>query len=317
MTSDATSPEFCDQFSAQDFRRALGNFATGVTIITARSAEGDLVGTTASSFNSLSLDPPLILWSCIKESRACPIYESADYFAVNVLASDQMELSNHFARQQLDKFAGIDWEEGIGGVPVFPNCAARFQCETHDKFDGGDHWIFVGKVIAFDDFGRSPLCFHQGSYATLFSHPGASSKTDSDTTNSDSNGRLANHKFFLMLKAVRAYQDAYQPKLKSLELNLIESRVLLFVHDYPGIDAGALSSHVNAPINEVTEAQANLGNRGFVVVDGNGCNLTDKGQAKANECWELAAAHAKQAFANFSDEQIDNFSDVLNALIAQ
>lgn len=305
------------EFNPQTFRRALGNFATGVTIITARNSQGVMVGTTASSFNSLSLDPPLILWSCIKESRGCPIYESSEHFAINVLASDQMELSNHFARQQEDKFAGTDWEEGIGGVPIFPNCAARFQCETHDKFDGGDHWIFVGKVIAFDDFGRSPLCFHQGSYATLFTHPGVAPKGETDTAVNEGTGRIANHKFFLMLKAVRAYQDAYQPKLKALELNLIESRVLLFVHDYPNIGADALSIHVNAPINEVKEAQANLSDRGFVVVDGNSCNLTDKGLTKANECWELAAGHAKEVFADFNDKQIDIFSDILTALIDQ
>ena len=100
------------------FRRALGNFATGVTIITACGPDGTNVGVTASSFNSLSIDPPLILWSSIKEARSCAIFEAATHFAVNILAADQMDMSNHFARQQEDKFAGVDWKAGIGGAPI-------------------------------------------------------------------------------------------------------------------------------------------------------------------------------------------------------
>jgi flavin reductase (DIM6/NTAB) family NADH-FMN oxidoreductase RutF len=181
------------------FRRALGNFATGVTIVTAQSPSGEKVGVTASSFNSLSIDPPLILWSSMKESNSSGVFESATHFAVNILASDQVDMSNHFAHQQEDKFAGIEWEEGIGGVLLFSNCAGRFQCEAYDKFDGGDHWIFIGKVVAFDDFGRSPLCFHQGSYSIAMSHPGKAPKVDGKKTARSAGGRLAENPFYLML----------------------------------------------------------------------------------------------------------------------
>ena len=165
MTSSQT------EFDLKDFRRALGNFATGVTIITTRAPDGSNIGVTASSFNSLSMNPPLVLWSSIKESPSCKIFETASHFAVNILASDQVDMSNHFARQQEDKFEGIEWEAGIGGVPLFPNCAGRFQCESYDKLNGGDHWIFLGRVLAFDDYDRAPLCFHQGSYSTVHDHP--------------------------------------------------------------------------------------------------------------------------------------------------
>lgn len=126
-------------FNPHAFRRALGNFATGVTIVTARNTSGELVGAPASSFSTLYMDPPLNLWSCIKSFRGSPIFETSTHFAVNVLASDQAELSNHFARQQEDKFALFAWEEGIGGAPIFADCAARFQCEIYQKLDGGDH----------------------------------------------------------------------------------------------------------------------------------------------------------------------------------
>lgn len=312
-----TSKERAAGFSPHEFRRALGNFATGVTIVTACNTEGELVGATASSFNSLSMDPPLILWSCIKASRGCPIFESATHFAVNVLASDQAGMSNHFARQQEDKFSAFEWEKGIGGAPIFPNCAARFQCETYQKLDGGDHWIFVGKVVAFDDFGRPPLCFHQGSYSTLFNHisAGAPSKEQSAERLTDS--RVADHKFFQMLRAFRAYQDAYQPKVSALELNLIESRTLLVLQDLPDLDADGLTVHLNAPIHEIEEALQNMQDRGFLKVRGNGFVLTEQGQEKADAAWELAHAHAEEAFADFSEDQLDNFSTVLRGLIEQ
>lgn len=299
------------------FRRALGNFATGVTIITARSPEGVNVGVTASSFNSLSMNPPLVLWSSIKESPSCTIFESASHFAVNILASDQLDMSNHFARQQEDKFGAVEWEEGLGGAPLFSGCAGRFQCETYDKVDGGDHWIFIGRVIAFDDFGRPPLCFHQGSYSMVFSHPGSTPKADEVSVNGTSGGRMDNHAFFLMLQAVRAYQDRYQPKLETLGLSLVESRTLLVINDLSGLNAEHLGVHVNSPLQEIDEALANLSVRGMVASSGECYTLTDEGQAKANQCWDLADAHAVETFKSFGDEKINNFKDVLREVICQ
>ena len=302
-------------FTPHAFRRALGNFATGVTIITAVSPEGEKVGVTASSFNSLSMDPPLILWSSIKEARSCAIFESAKHFAVNVLASDQMEMSNHFARQQEDKFAGTEWEPGLGGAPIFPNCAGRFQCESYDKLDGGDHWIFVGKVIAFDDFGRPPLCFHQGSYSMVFSHPGSAPRVEDESPKIISEGRMDDHLFFMMLQAVRAYQGGYSPKLKTLELSLIESRTLLVLNDLPGSRAETLVGHINAPLPEVRQALLNLTDRGMIAPDGENYALTQSGQDKTSEVWKLAESHETEMFESFDQAQLDSFKQVLQKII--
>ncbi|TDE35446.1 flavin oxidoreductase [Antarcticimicrobium sediminis] len=297
------------------FRRALGNFATGVTIITACAPDGTKVGVTASSFNSLSMDPPLILWSSMKTARSCAVFEAATHFAVNILASDQMEMSNHFARQQEDKFAGVAHEDGLGGAPIFPNCAGRFQCEAYDRLDGGDHWIFVGRVIAFDDFGRSPLCFHRGSYAMVFNHPDTYPKAGQDISQDADQGRMDNHSFFLMLRAVRAYQDCYQPKLETLGLSLIEARTLLVLNDLPGVDAEDLVVHLHAPITEARVALDNLSDRDLVTAKGSGYGLTVAGRAKADQCWDLAEAHAKETFEGFSAAEVDTFNTVLRHLI--
>ncbi|AZE79428.1 P-hydroxyphenylacetate hydroxylase C1:reductase component [Pseudomonas synxantha] len=160
-----------DIFDPRAFRRALGNFATGVTVVTAATASGRKVGVTANSFNSVSLDPPLVLWSIDKRSNSHEVFEEASHFAVNVLAADQVHLSNNFARPREDRFALIEYEPGEGGSPVFADCSARFHCEKYQQIDGGDHWIMIGKVVAFDDFGRAPLLYHQGAYAEVRALP--------------------------------------------------------------------------------------------------------------------------------------------------
>jgi len=305
------------EFDPRAFRRALGNFATGVTVITAQSPDGVNVGVTASSFNSLSMDPPLVLWSSIKASPSCAIFESASHFAVNILASDQMHLSNHFARQQEDKFADVDWQPGLGEAPLLPNCAGRFQCETYDKVDGGDHWIFIGKVIAFDDYGRSPLCFHQGAYSMISSHPGNLKKNDVDLLSNDSGKRMGEHAFFMMLQAVRAYQDSYQPKLATLNLNLIESRALLVLSDLTDLDGKTLSVHLNAPAAEVNDALLNLIDLGMISSNSESrYTLTEEGREKSAACWNLSDSHALAEFNDFSDEQVQNFKEVLRHIIS-
>ena len=160
---------------ARGFRRALGHFATGVTIITA-THEGQLVGVTANSFSSVSLDPPLILWSLGKTSQSLALFQKASHFAVNVLAADQMELASRFARSGADKFAGVTWVAGsAGGAPLFPGTAATFECSTHEFIDAGDHYILLGKVEHYSRAERDLLLFAQGRYGLAVDYPAPAS----------------------------------------------------------------------------------------------------------------------------------------------
>ena len=154
-----------DSFEPAAFRKALGSFATGVTIVTT-CAGGERFGVTANSFSSVSLDPPLVLWSLAKTSSSLSAFSSAPGFAVHILASDQQELSNRFAKRKSDKFADLVLETGDSGNPLLTGCAARFQCRTTYQYEGGDHIIFVGKVIDFSHGDKEPLLFHAGRYAT-------------------------------------------------------------------------------------------------------------------------------------------------------
>lgn len=155
------------RFNATEFRSALGAFATGVTIITTRSVDGVQAGLTANSFSSLSLDPPLVLWSIARTSSNFAAFASARYFAVHVLAADQQALAARFATRGADKFAALDFETDREGVPLLRHCAARFRCRTWAQYEGGDHQILIGEVLEIEQSIRAPLVFHGGSYSSI------------------------------------------------------------------------------------------------------------------------------------------------------
>lgn len=149
------------------FRNALGQFATGVTVITTLDAEGRKVGMTANSFSSVSLDPMLVLWSIARTSKSFSAFVEARQFAIHVLGADQKALSSQFASSCEDRFSSVPHRAGLGGVPILDDYSAVFQCETESRFEGGDHIIIVGRVIEFDNRAKSPLIFHAGRYADL------------------------------------------------------------------------------------------------------------------------------------------------------
>ena len=158
-------------FDPQAFRAALGTFTTGVTIITTQTEEGAPVGITANSFNSVSLNPPLVLWSLSKQARSLPVFSSGKHWNVHVLSTEQETLSGRFATQGEDKFAEIELDNGVSAAPLLQNCTARFQCRTAFQYEGGDHVIFVGEVLAFDHSDRAPLAFQSGQYALATRKP--------------------------------------------------------------------------------------------------------------------------------------------------
>jgi 3-hydroxy-9,10-secoandrosta-1,3,5(10)-triene-9,17-dione monooxygenase reductase component len=147
------------------YRKALGSFTTGVTVVTTRASDGRDVGLTANSFNSVSLDPPMVLWSLAKSSGSLGAFRESGAFAVHVLSADQEALSRRFAQRGADRFKDLEIVRGTGGVPLLNGCAARFQCRTAFQYEGGDHVILVGEVVTFDSSELPPLVFHGGNYA--------------------------------------------------------------------------------------------------------------------------------------------------------
>ncbi len=157
-------------FSAREFRLALGMFATGVTIVTARTAEGHVIGLTANSFNSVSLTPPLVLWSLAQAAASLAVFSAGSHYAINVLASDQKALAERFASRGADRWSGVNFDEGAGGAPLLHGAAATFECFNRSRYEEGDHVIFVGEVERCTHrHGAAPLLFHGGRYYT--EHP--------------------------------------------------------------------------------------------------------------------------------------------------
>jgi 3-hydroxy-9,10-secoandrosta-1,3,5(10)-triene-9,17-dione monooxygenase reductase component len=152
-----------DTLDTKTFRLALGRFATGVTVITTRDAQGRPIGVTANSFNSVSLNPPMVLWSLARSSNSMPAFMEAERFAVHILSAGQEELSNRFASRGGDKFDGMELDPRE--LPLIDGCTARFDCKTAYRYDGGDHVIFVGEVKDYVSCDLAPLLYHGGSYA--------------------------------------------------------------------------------------------------------------------------------------------------------
>jgi flavin reductase (DIM6/NTAB) family NADH-FMN oxidoreductase RutF len=152
----------------RDFRNTLGRFATGVTVITALSSAGTPVGLTISSFNSVSLDPPLILWSLSLNSPSLDSFRTASHYAVNVLSTGQQEISNRFASRVGNRFADLPCRPGLGGAPLLEGCCAWFECAPEAVYPGGDHLILVGRVERFSTgTAEAPLIFHNARYHRL------------------------------------------------------------------------------------------------------------------------------------------------------
>ena len=154
-------------FTSIDLRQALGSFATGVTIITTLGKNGQKVGMTANSFNSVSLDPPLVLWSLDKNTNCFEDFIKASSFAIHVLAADQQDLSERFANVGQDRFNNLECSQGLDGIPILDRYSACFQCTMEHRYEGGDHIILVGKVVDFIDNQLPPLVFYRGQYKQL------------------------------------------------------------------------------------------------------------------------------------------------------
>lgn len=152
---------------AAALRAALGGFATGVTVVTCRGDDGQAVGLTVSSFNALSLEPPLVLWSLRLASPSLPAFDQASHFAINVLGEGQVDLSRRFASGRLDKFDDGTWSAGVGGAPVLAGCSATFECRCWSRQTAGDHRLFIGQVLAIQSQPVPPLVYHGGRYHLL------------------------------------------------------------------------------------------------------------------------------------------------------
>lgn len=166
-TSAATPGPAEAHFDPLSFRRTLGAFATGICVVAAEDADGAPVGMTMSSFNAVSLDPPLVLFSVARTALSLPALRAARGYGISVLAAHQQDVSGRFARAQGEKWSGIGYLRGHVGAPLLAEAAAHLECVPHAIHDGGDHEIFIARVVAHHAETAEPLIFHAGRYRTL------------------------------------------------------------------------------------------------------------------------------------------------------
>lgn len=289
---------------AKALRNALGAFATGVTIVTTRH-EGRNIGLTANSFNSVSLDPPLVLWSLAKKSSNIEAFTNADAFAVHILGTDQESLSNRFATPSIDKFEGVDCDEGEHGVPLLRDCAARFECRTAYRYDGGDHVIFVGEVLGLEHSDKDPLLFHQGKYAR---------KTSQNAPGGEENRRDIN---YLIARSYFMLTDGVRSAANDLGLSQVDHYALSVLMQ----GGPATFSHVNAVLGASgwlwTDADLNrLIKDGYLAV-GNDQRiaLTKAGREAMIGLFAQAKAMEEHAQEAFSDDELDRLGSLLAKLL--
>ena len=153
-------------FDAQQFRQALSQFATGVTVITTRLADGSFRGLTASSFNSVSLDPPLVLWSLGGLANSLPIFSGNSHYVINVLGAGQAALAERFSRRTEDPFGGVAYTLSRTGQPILAGVSAWFECHNRSRYPEGDHVIFVGEVEDCALQAQDSLIFHGGRFGS-------------------------------------------------------------------------------------------------------------------------------------------------------
>lgn len=240
--------------TANAFRSALGRFVTGVTVVTTTDPEGRPVGLTANSFNSVSLDPPLVLWSLSRKSINLPVFEAASHFAINVLSVDQKAISDRFARPMEDRFAGVDWSEGIGGAPVLGGCAAVFECSSEQCYEGGDHVIFIGRVERFDHEDVVPLAYHAGGYATTAYYAGEFT-----------NGPFQeDYLLYLLARASSLASAEFHAELASVGVPVPMWRILAILSGCEGRPVGEIAARALLKQPTVTKIITRLEETGYV-----------------------------------------------------
>jgi flavin reductase (DIM6/NTAB) family NADH-FMN oxidoreductase RutF len=296
------------------FRRSLGQFGTGVTVVTA-TAGGKRVGMTANSFSSVSLDPPLVLWSAKRTSQSFPIFEAASHFAVNVLSSNQMAVSKHFGRPGDDKFKDVPWRSGIGGAPILDGIVCSFECRKADAYPGGDHLIMLGAVERFTRHDRSALLFAQGRYCIAAEFPEMMDRA-AVTGQRRATGPMNEFMTALMYRAHGVLSVALDEGRQAEGLTVLQSRLMAAIETLPGSRLEDLLPELFLGFNAAENTVKELVHMGLVCVDSAGAlSLTQAGQDRNHALLARARAIEARELSNIPRSDVASCRRVLERLV--
>tara|TARA_R110001583_G_scaffold149004_1_gene300905 strand:+ start:13018 stop:13953 length:936 start_codon:yes stop_codon:yes gene_type:complete len=302
------------KFDKRDFRTALGQFPTGVTVITTVDLDGDPIGCTASSFNSVSIDPALVLWSIDKGAFSKTTFENAEYFAINVLSENQVETSNRFAGRGEDKFKNVSYSKGLGGAPLLEGCGAQFECKTWNVYEGGDHLIIVGEVIQYHhDDSLTPLAFSRGGYAITTQHPSPNLQKNEV---GDGNEFLDNYLLYLLNSATSTYRHDLYPKLvDGCDVTPEQWRVMTILSDTPIHTLQTLSVLAMQPLIDLSESIDTLIEKGAVTMVGSKIGLTADGVLLQKYLLDIANEHEEYMLGKIDKQQTSVLKKALKSII--
>lgn len=280
----------------RSFRRCLGQYATGVTIVTTRVGD-DRAGVTANSFASVSLDPPLVLWSISRTSRSFGLFEHCKNFTVNILAKDQASVSQHFSSGEADKFSGVKWSEGLEGVPVIHGSVAVFECTVEALYPGGDHVILLGRVRNFTRYEGEPLLFSQGRYGIAEDHPDFAVSQALAAPSDTGKGKRDFPLLPALFEAYRRMSARFDKHRTAEGVTVPEARTLIVLHAQPGISMETLVQATYLGQRDAEDAVAGLIDRRLVQRDASGrLSLTVEGTQR-----RLAI---RQRWVRFQEDQL-------------
>lgn len=304
-----------DPFDAREFRKCLSQYATGVTIVTSLNEAGP-VGVTANSFSSLSLDPPLVLWSIGRSSRSCDAFINASHFAINILTSDQIDLSQKFSSKEVDKFVDVDWSPGVGGVPVLKKTLASIECSQQKIYDGGDHVIIVGLVERFSTFDGDGLVFAQGRYRIAGDHPSVASNPASASKGEATGAELPARFFMQLFWAFHYMSENFEEYRAAANVTLAQGRVLSRLDGTDGLTVQELVTRSYLTSRVCEDAIAELIEQGCISqrVDGRYV-LTDAGHARRQSLAEGELKFEQRQLRSVSPEDFAATRRVLSQII--
>ena len=315
-------------FSPREFRASLGMFATGVTIVTARTASGELAGLTASSFNSVSLDPPLVLWSLAQAAGSMAAFANGQHYAINVLAADQQALAERFAARDVDRWQGVEFVEGVSGAPLLTGCVATFECFNRSQYTEGDHVIFVGEVERCSRrAAASPLLYHGGRFYT--EHPLQGSQADPSAPQAPDDRFVGSYLGYLLGQANHAVYRDFENAITAQGLTHIAWRVLAVLHDAAlspdepaGVAIGQLAHDVLAKQPTVTKLVQRMAEEGLVALHADPGDqrrtlvvTTDTGRRIATALIAQARQQETTLLARWSASEAEAFKRHLQKLV--
>ena len=295
-------------------REALSRFATGVTIVTTADADGAPVGMTASSFNSVSIDPPLVLWSVTKTALSAPVFRQAAHYSIHVLAAEQMALSNRFAKSGVDKFADLNFDKGSNGIPHLPGVLTRFDCKTWSVYEGGDHWIIVGEVLNMVSKKGEGLVFSGGSYATAASiQPPASGGPGED------DGLIEDLLIYNLARAYMQVSHKFHTSVESAGLTIPQWRILASLHGGNSRTISDLVARTFVSPKKMNHLLAEMKSAGWLNVEGeNGTAIvtgTGQGFLQVGHLFDLAAEQETEALGDAGKPGQDQLKQLLRKVI--